>query len=295
MKTQITNERGLALVVALMLLVLLTVMGLAAISTTTTEIQLTANERTDAQAFHSAEAGIKEALYRKTLPQSGTTLIANGGSYAMVDGATFNAAIADPAVVAGGNPDPNWQYNVYFGTPPAGTTNVRSILSASDQEKLNYSTSTHPVTIRYAKESDLRLWGIVDYDKNLDGDDRDLVYYNPATKTRDKAVNPTTGTGTLGVADAGPSGSLTRNQVILLVESYGRSGKATKHILLETTGFPVNPQANSAVQTGIQVNFGGNGFVSGYNHSEDTRPEDENNRNANLYNSNGCDNFSGGE
>ncbi|MEK6684639.1 MAG: PilX N-terminal domain-containing pilus assembly protein [Nitrospirota bacterium] len=291
-KTYLKNERGLALVVALMLLILLTVMGLAAISTTTTELQITSNELTDARAFHAAEAGIKEALYRSTLQDSGINqiLIANNGSWATVNGNTFNAAINDPQVLAGGNPDPNWQYNVYFGAPPAGTNNVRSILSTSDQSKLNYATGT-PVTIRYVKESDLRLWGIVDYDKNFDGDDMDLVYYNGDTIT---PARVRAGTALNGTADTAPPVGGNRNLVVRLVTSTGRSGKATKKIQLEMAGYPANPTTSSALQIDAPIQLTGNGFISGYNHSENTQKTDSGSYNQNLYNANGCDNYSGG-
>jgi hypothetical protein len=72
------------------------------------------------------------------------------------------------------------------------------------------------------------------------------------------------------------------------------SGTATKTVILETSGFPIDPQANAAVQTGLPVTLGGNGFVSGYNHDEGTRPSDLNNVNPLLHNANGCDNYSGG-
>lgn len=302
------NERGLALVVALMLLVLLTVMGLAAISTTTTEMQITSNERTDSQAFHAAEAGIKEVLYRSTLPSLGTNSIANGGSYVTVDGFPFDAAIRDPALTAcgaanpSGNPDPCWQYNIYFGAPLAGANNVRSILSASDQAKLNYGKTDQgvqvPVTVRYVTERDLKNWGLAVYDLNGDGDvgvDGDLVYFNGDANApaRLGAVGPA-GVAVNGTADTAPPIGTNSNLVVRLITAVGHSGKATKQIQLETTGFPVNPNANAAVQANIQVNFGGAGFISGYNHSEDTTPADAGSINNNLYNNNGCDNYSGG-
>lgn len=57
-----TDERGIALIAALMILLMLTVIGTVAILTTSTEVKLSANERTTAQALQVAEAGIHHAM-----------------------------------------------------------------------------------------------------------------------------------------------------------------------------------------------------------------------------------------
>ncbi|MBI3994942.1 MAG: hypothetical protein HY349_03075 [Nitrospirae bacterium] len=294
-KNLLKNERGLALVVALMLLVLLTVMGLAAISTTTTEMQITSNERTDAQAFHAAEAGIKEVLYRTALSSVGATSIANGGSYATVDAVTFNAAIGDLGI--GDNPDPDWEVNVYFGTPPAGANNVRSILPAADQAKLNYGKNAQgnpdPVNVRYVTEADLQQWGLVNADLNNDGDFIDLVYYNGDANDPQR-VPPSTAVG--GTIDTAPPTGSNMNMAVRLVTARGHSGLAAKRIRLETTGYPVNPQVSAALTADIPLTLTGSGFISGYNHSEDTANTnaDKNSINRPLYETNLCDNYNGG-
>ena len=300
-ETYLKNERGLALVVALMLLVLLTVMGLAAITTTTTEIQLAGNERTDAQALHSAEAEIKEALFRTSLPTGvqGANTIANSGSTATVNGNTFDASISDAALNGGNNPNPKWEYNIYFGTPPASTDplnvkNVRSLLSTDDMARLGYTVNSPPIKIEYLTEQDLYGWGFAFpvADQNGDGDLDDLVFYDPKLPLGPRRLSAA---ATVAEPDnAPPDSSINRNQVIRLITAQSSSGTATKKVILETTGFPIDPKANAAVQTGLPVAFGGNGFVSGYNHDEGTKPSDETNRNAALYNADGCDNYSGG-
>lgn len=54
----IRNEKGIALVVALMVLIMLTLIGMAAILTTTTEVNIAGNEKQATQALYLAEAGI---------------------------------------------------------------------------------------------------------------------------------------------------------------------------------------------------------------------------------------------
>ena len=295
MKASLNNEEGMALVITLLLLVLLTVMGLAAISNTSSEIQLTANDRTDMQAFHSAEAGIVEAIYRSTLQVDGTQTIADGGSYVNVDDITFDAGIVDPAMAAG-SPDPDWETNIYFsGVEPSDVgkvRNTRTILASSDWNKLQYSgddtdPDTAPVNVRYLKEDDLQKWGFPGADMNGDGDLLDLVYYDSTNKVR----QPPAGPGENGTADATPPTD--PNLVIRLITAQGRRGNAVKRIRRETTGMAADPQISAAIRSDVPLlEFGGGAFVSGYNHSADTTKSDENNHDSTLHENNGCDNYS---
>jgi hypothetical protein len=208
-----------------------------------------------------------------------------------VDGVTINAYIADPGV--GVNPTAGWGYNIYLGAPPAGANNVRSILSVNDQPSVNYLKDINgddtPVVVRYVTELDLQRWGIPDADKNVDGDYLDLVYYN-GDQNDPQRIGAGPGVG--GTMDIAPPAGSSKNLAIWMVQSVGHSGKATKTIQIETTGFPVNPDVKAAVEAGIAVNIGGSGFVSGFNHSEDTVVGDSTKVNTGLYDNNGCNNYS---
>lgn len=63
----INNEKGIALVLALMVLAALTMMGIAAILTSTLDMQIASNERTGIQAQYAAEAGLAETIARLNL------------------------------------------------------------------------------------------------------------------------------------------------------------------------------------------------------------------------------------
>ena len=52
------NQRGAALITALVILALLTIIGLAATNTSTLETMISATEKTHSEAFYAAEAGI---------------------------------------------------------------------------------------------------------------------------------------------------------------------------------------------------------------------------------------------
>jgi hypothetical protein len=61
------NEKGVALFVSLMVLIMLTLIGMAAIMTTTTEVNIAGNEKFGAQALYLAEAGVSvvKAFFEK--------------------------------------------------------------------------------------------------------------------------------------------------------------------------------------------------------------------------------------
>ncbi len=61
-KNRVGNERGIVLIVALMLLLVLTIIGINSISTTSFENIISGNERLANTAFYSAEAGIQVGL-----------------------------------------------------------------------------------------------------------------------------------------------------------------------------------------------------------------------------------------
>ncbi|MFH0781612.1 MAG: pilus assembly PilX N-terminal domain-containing protein [Pseudomonadota bacterium] len=60
----VKNDDGAILVIAIMLLAVLTILGVAALNTTTTEIRISGNEKVYKQAFYNAEAGISYAIER---------------------------------------------------------------------------------------------------------------------------------------------------------------------------------------------------------------------------------------
>jgi hypothetical protein len=78
------EERGIALVLSMLLLLALTLIGISALNTSTYDIRISANEKASVQAFYIAEAGINEFMGR------------------FRDGATNEIADSDPA-------SPNWK------------------------------------------------------------------------------------------------------------------------------------------------------------------------------------------
>jgi hypothetical protein len=56
------SEKGLVLIIALLILLVLTLIGISAISTTTFENSISGNERVGTDAFYASEAGIQIGL-----------------------------------------------------------------------------------------------------------------------------------------------------------------------------------------------------------------------------------------
>jgi hypothetical protein len=72
------DERGIALIVALIILLVLTLIGISAISTTTFETSLSGNERVAIDAFYAAEAGLQRGI--SELHDIGWTPLGQGSS-----------------------------------------------------------------------------------------------------------------------------------------------------------------------------------------------------------------------
>jgi len=56
------NKKGVAVIIALLILLVLTLIGISAISTTTFENSISGNERVGTDAFYASEAGIQIGL-----------------------------------------------------------------------------------------------------------------------------------------------------------------------------------------------------------------------------------------
>ena len=61
---KIGNEQGAILVLSLLILLVVSVIGMAALGTTTYQATLSGNKRISEQAFYSSEAGINEFVGR---------------------------------------------------------------------------------------------------------------------------------------------------------------------------------------------------------------------------------------
>ncbi len=81
-KVDLKNEKGVALIIALIMLLVLTLIGLSAVSTTTHETKIAGNERVYNNAFYAADGGIENFRGRAS---TGEFIygVATSGSYSV--------------------------------------------------------------------------------------------------------------------------------------------------------------------------------------------------------------------
>ena len=114
-KHNLNNNRGSAIVAALMILALLTIVGFAATNMSTTELSISTNSLLYERAFYTAEAGLqhaKESLRAPFHDQNKTQIAAGGaGDWTFaLDGSLsgYNAAADDPDDDLDGIPIVRW-------------------------------------------------------------------------------------------------------------------------------------------------------------------------------------------
>jgi Tfp pilus assembly protein PilX len=76
----IRNEKGIVLMIALMVLIMMSLMGLAAVLTGTTDVQIAANSAHSTQALYLAEAGVGQV---KSWFENPASFNPPGGSYTL--------------------------------------------------------------------------------------------------------------------------------------------------------------------------------------------------------------------
>jgi hypothetical protein len=84
-KQSLTGQKGVALVVALVMLLVLTLIGLAAVNLTSYETRIAGNERVYNNAFYASDGGIENFRGRATNGEF-VYSIANTGSYQVAIG-----------------------------------------------------------------------------------------------------------------------------------------------------------------------------------------------------------------
>lgn len=92
----LSNERGVALLLALAMLAIMTVIGVFALDTSTTEVQISGNYRTSQEAFFAADRAVMFGLGHARFPMNPVDPSKNilNMSGLSVNGTTANAIVA---------------------------------------------------------------------------------------------------------------------------------------------------------------------------------------------------------
>jgi len=108
-KNRIANERGIVLIVALMLLLVLTIIGISSISTTSFENIISGNERLANTAFYSAEAAVQVGLNQ--IPE--TTAISKTRIGPLTSDTYYSGTVANVGLAHSVGNDQTWSYRRY--------------------------------------------------------------------------------------------------------------------------------------------------------------------------------------
>jgi Tfp pilus assembly protein PilX len=297
-----SNEKGVVLVVALAFMVVLGLLGTTAYISTTTDMKIGGNYKTNVQAFYNAEAGIREAIYRLGLhndnlnaPPLGSMIVVNGlannNAHISLDpnGLLSNATNEDGDGATNEidelNYNSNWQTKIMLNTSEAGytdtTTTIYTTTIQPSASWLEYSSATvdgTELTIEFKHDTG---------DMDGDADTQEIVFYDAGHASG----NPYHVDGTGGNPATG--------QPIVVITSTGRSQRSMRTIQIEATYQPVAVLAEAAVMVDMVPDLTGSALISGFDHDFTTTSADEKDgpkwHETEVFRFNGVDNHGGAE
>jgi hypothetical protein len=114
---KLSEEHGVALIIAVLLLLLVTAIGVAAIHHAGDELSVTGSARRSARMLHAADGGLQVAINRISQPSPDLTPFTHtleGGDVTIRSG-TRNDTVAQPIIAAGSGPPPDG-YGINIGS-----------------------------------------------------------------------------------------------------------------------------------------------------------------------------------
>lgn len=147
--TLIFNQKGVILVVTLMVMVVLSLLGATFLTLATTESRIAYNEKEARQAFYAAEAGIQEVLIRMNLDPSSVTdevdTAYDGNPDSVRDPQMVQnlTPVANPRDAAFWHYNPSWSYAKSSSDEADGDGNYKG---ANDSQKSNLNQSGRSFT-----------------------------------------------------------------------------------------------------------------------------------------------------
>lgn len=229
--TALSNDRGAALIVTLVLLLGLAAMASTAVMLSSTDLTVAGNDRQHQDALGVAEAGVAEAITRLSL---------RPGTLTNVNGVDIDASITDP----NDPPDPEWRARIFLtdpGSAPEG-----------DDEEFHTGTVQPPGDyMEYGHATDPeRAINIQHKLRDFDGDGtEEVVFYDSSMIPPE---NPFSGTP------------------VERITVEGRSGSATRVVRVDAIRFPLSINVKAALLSDGEVDLRGNVTICGHNHEVTT-------------------------
>jgi hypothetical protein len=225
------SEDGAALAVTLLMLLGLASMALMISVISSSDLNVSGNDRMYQASLDVAEAGLAEAMHRMSL---------RPGTNVTVGGTTFDASIRD----ASNPPDPNWRARIFLtapgGAPAAGGSDFHTGTVQPPGDYLEYSD---PSDVAGALLIQHRM-------ADLDGDgDTEIVLYDPSKI---------------------PSENATTGVPVERITVRGREGTARRSIMADVIRFPISVNVVASLSANAGVDLRGNVTVCGHDHRSTT-------------------------
>ena len=142
-KDRIKNQKGIALVVALIMLLVLTFVGLAAVSLTSYEARIAGNERVYNNAFYAGDGGIENFRGRASTGEFVYSVATSGSYQAAIGDCVSNVTYSRrPGPDFGGAPTVEFlvrSEGISPSFPTAGRVVIESIIEVSMMTQEGYN------------------------------------------------------------------------------------------------------------------------------------------------------------
>jgi Tfp pilus assembly protein PilX len=305
MPLMIRNEKGTALVIALMFLVIILLLGTTSIMVTSTDMKISSNRTSSEQAFYSAEAGVHEALYRLGLFDDNSAAPLTGSYIAVNNIDSNNACIStDPNGLLTNSTDDDGNGVIddigdlnYSGTYDNRTWKAKIMLSTSAPAGLVdnttfYTNTTQPSDswIEYSSAIQDGTELTIEFRRDtqdMDGDSNtdEIVFYNSSLSS---PYNVETSTDHAS------------GQPVLVITSTGKAKGSRRKLVVEAVHQPVNIARKAPLVVNTAPLIDGFARISGFNHDPSTSFADAPNNPGqwiavDQFKTNGIDNHGGPE
>jgi Tfp pilus assembly protein PilX len=252
------NDQGIALLVSLFALVILSLIGLALMTTASTEVLINDNFKRSRVAYYAAESGAEEARLRLSSASGANridTLFSDGTASTMVVYIRRDATI-DPTNNSSSNPFYDPEYNSIKVRDSSGSlTTTTSTLSG---QTATYRTSTITSNVPFAwvkvtRKTELLAGQAVD---NVAGNQSDAVHFGPLTATNviSQYVRDAVNALTHHAAKSNP---------VYLVTAMGLDAAGSQRKILTELTIPPPINTTAAIDSFQNVDFSGNLSISG--------------------------------
>lgn len=142
-KDRLMEQKGIALVVALVMLLVLTFIGLAALSFTSYEARIAGNERVYNNAFYAADGGIENFRGRASTGEFVYSAATSGSYQVGIGDSVSNVTYSwRPGPDLGGNPTKDFlvrSEGVSPNFPTAGRVKIESIIEVTMMTQEGYN------------------------------------------------------------------------------------------------------------------------------------------------------------